>query len=666
MFNRAAGILALFACLASSAVAKDKDRKAKFQVYGPVRLDREGEKWAQKTLKKLTLEEKVGQVLMVWSRAEFLNVNSAEFLRLRDITRKYHLGGFGLTVPTDGPFLLRSQPYEAAVMTNQLQRESELPLLIGADFERGLSMRLQGVTVFPHAMAFGADGNVADSESAGRITGIEARAVGVHWNWFPDTDVNSNPVNPIINTRSFGEDPQQVGAMAAAYIRGAHEAGMLVTAKHFPGHGDTATDSHLGLATVNGDTARLDKVELPPFEEAIKAGVDAIMVAHVTVPALEPDPNKVATTSSAVVTDLLKKKMGFRGLVVTDALDMNALMRIYAHTPNPSGAAAVATMKAGNDIVLIPGDLDGAYKALLQAVKSGEIAESQLNTSVLKVLRAKASLGLNKARLVDLDKVAELVGQPGNVVYGQRIADSAVTLVRDNGHVLPLKRVSTGTAGYVNPYTKMSETRNRVVAIVFTDDVRMEQGRVFERELRARVPDAKVFFVDPRIAGALTPQIAAAVDQAEAVLVPVYLAPVAGKKTQISGGEVKNTVSLAGDTAALMQAILEHAAERTAVIAMGNPYMAADFPAVQNYLCTYSFVSVSELSAIRALFGEIPIRGRLPVTIPGIAQRGAGIDRAQQARQGGMKSNVHKKSVSRLQVPAQRTNPHGISSHSTP
>jgi beta-N-acetylhexosaminidase len=666
MFNRAAGILALFACLASSAVAKDKDRKAKFQVYGPVRLDREGEKWAQKTLKKLTLEEKVGQVLMVWSRAEFLNVNSAEFLRLRDITRKYHLGGFGLTVPTDGPFLLRSQPYEAAVMTNQLQRESELPLLIGADFERGLSMRLQGVTVFPHAMAFGADGNVADSESAGRITGIEARAVGVHWNWFPDTDVNSNPVNPIINTRSFGEDPQQVGAMAAAYIRGAHEAGMLVTAKHFPGHGDTATDSHLGLATVNGDTARLDKVELPPFEEAIKAGVDAIMVAHVTVPALEPDPNKVATTSSAVVTDLLKKKMGFRGLVVTDALDMNALMRIYAHTPNPSGAAAVATMKAGNDIVLIPGDLDGAYKALLQAVKSGEIAESQLNTSVLKVLRAKASLGLNKARLVDLDKVAELVGQPGNVVYGQRIADSAVTLVRDNGHVLPLKRVSTGTAGYVNPYTKMSETRNRVVAIVFTDDVRMEHGRVFERELRARVPDAKVFFVDPRIAGALTPQIAAAVDQAEAVLVPVYLAPVAGKKTQISGGEVKNTVSLAGDTAALMQAILEHAAERTAVIAMGNPYMAADFPAVQNYLCTYSFVSVSELSAIRALFGEIPIRGRLPVTIPGIAQRGAGIDRAQQARQGGMKSNVHKKSVSRLQVPAQRTNPHGISSHSTP
>ncbi|MGZ4825750.1 MAG: glycoside hydrolase family 3 protein [Terriglobales bacterium] len=665
MFNRAAVIIALFACLASSAAAKDKDRKAKFQVYGPVRLDRDGEKWAQKTLKKLTLEEKIGQVLMVWSRAEFLNVNSAEFLRLRDITRKYHLGGFGLTVPTDGPFLLRSQPYEAAVMTNQLQRESELPLLIGADFERGLSMRLQGVTVFPHAMAFGADGSVADSESAGRITGIEARAVGVHWNWFPDTDVNSNPVNPIINTRSFGEDPQQVGAMAAAYIRGAHEAGMLVTAKHFPGHGDTATDSHLGLATVNGDIARLDKVELPPFEEAIKAGVDSIMVAHVTVPALEPDPNKVATTSSAVVTDLLKKKMGFRGLVVTDALDMNALMRIYAHTPNPSGAAAVATMKAGNDIVLIPGDLDGAYKALLQAVKSGEIPESQLNTSVLKVLRAKASLGLNKARLVDLDKVAELVGQPGNVAYGQKIADSAVTLVRDNGHLLPLKRVSTGTAGYVNPYTKISETRNRVVAIVFTDDVRMEHGRVFERELRARVPDAKVFFVDPRIAGALTPQIAAAVDQAEAVLAPVYLAPVAGKKTQISGGEVKNTVSLAGDTAALMQAILEHAAERTAVIAMGNPYMAADFPAVQNYLCTYSFVSVSELSAIRALFGEIPIRGRLPVTIPGIAQRGAGIDRAQ-ARQGGMKSNVHKKSVSRLQVPAQKTNPHGISSHSTP
>jgi beta-N-acetylhexosaminidase len=409
---------------------------------------------------------------------------------------------------------------------------------------------------------------------------------------------------------------------------------MLTTAKHFPGHGDTATNSHLGLAEVNGDLRRLETVELPPFQAAINAGVDAVMIAHVTAPALEPDPMKVATTSSAIVTDLLKRKMGFQGLVVTDALDMNALMRIYARSPNPSGAAAVAAVKAGNDMVLIPLDIDGAYNGLLQAARSGEIPEAQINESVLKILHAKASVGLNRARLVDIDKIGELVLQPGNVAYAQQMADAAVTLVRDNGQVLPLKRISPGTTANLNPYLRVEETRNRVVAVVFSDDVRLDYGRVFERELRLRAPDARVFFVDRRIAGAMTPQILSAVEQAQVVLAPMFLGPMVSN-------EMKNSLGLLQDTTALIEGILKRAGERTAVIAMGNPYMAAEFPAVQNYLCTYSFATVSELSAIRALFGEMAIRGRLPVTIPGIAQRGAGIER-QQASRGGTKSNGSK------------------------
>jgi beta-N-acetylhexosaminidase len=635
MPKRFALVAALLLLLAGGAMAKD--RRPRFSAVSPVQLDREGEKWAQKTLKKLTLEEKIGQMLLVWARAEFLNLDSPEYARLRELIRKYHLGCFGLTVPVDGPFVLRNQPLEAAMVTNQLQLDSELPLLIGADFERGLAMRLHGVTVFPHAMAFGAAGNPADAESAGRITGVEARAIGVHWNFFPDADVNSNPANPVINTRSFGEDPQQVGALAAAYIKGAHEAGMLVTAKHFPGHGDTATNSHLGLAEVSGDLQRLRSVELPPFQAAINAGVDSVMIAHVTVPALEPDPNKVATTSQAVVTGLLKTTMGFQGLVVTDALDMNALMRIYASSPNPSGAAAVAAVKAGNDMVLIPLDIDGAYNGLLQAVRSGEIPQAQIDQSVLKVLRAKASLGLPKARLVDLDKVPELVAQPANLAFGQRVADSAVTLVRDNRKLLPLKRRYAGTAAVLNPYLKLEETRNRVVAVIVTDDVRFEYGRVFERELRARVSDARVFYADRRIAAGLAPQILAAVAEAQAVLVPVFLGPMVGN-------EMKNSLGLAHDMNALIEAILQRALERTAIIALGNPYLAGEFPAVQNYLCTYSFTSVSELSAVRALFGEIAIHGRLPVTIPGVAQRGEGIDRPQQTGRGGI--NVRTKSVS--------------------
>ncbi len=621
----------LAACLVPFAAAKDKE---KFQASDPVRLDREGDKWAQKTLKKMSLEQKIGQLIMIWCRAEFLNVKDPEYIRMRDTMQKYHIGGFGMTVRVDGPFLLRNQPYEAAMLLNQLQRESELPLMFAADFERGLSMRLHGTTVFPHAMAFGADGSLADAEAFGRINAKEARAIGVQWNWFPDADVNSNPANPIINTRSFGEDPKQVGALVSAYIKGAHEGGMLTTAKHYPGHGDTATDSHLGLAAVEGDINRLDSIELPPFQDAINAGVDAIMVAHVTVKALEPDPKRVATTSSAVVTDLLKKKMGFQGLVVTDALDMNGLMRIYAGTGNPSGAAAVAALKAGNDMILIPGDIGGTYNGMLNAVQSGEIPLSQIDESVLKVLRAKASVGLNRARLVDVDNMKEVIATPEDIATGQRIAEAAVTLVRDNGDLLPLKRQPRGTPEAANPYLRVDQSRNRTVAVIFSDDVRSENGRVFERELRQRVPEARIFFVDPRIAGGMTEQIMQAVGEAQAVIVPVYAIPSAGR-----------VIALQDATTNLMQRILQAAPGRTVVIALGNPYIARDFPAVQNYLCTFSNATVSELAAVKALFGEIAIRGKLPVTIPQVAQRGTGIERGAQTAQQGRAKDASSKTA---------------------
>jgi beta-N-acetylhexosaminidase len=295
-------------------------------------------------------------------------------------------------------------------------------------------MRLYGSTVFPHAMAVGATGDADYAKKFGAITAQEARAVGVEWNFFPDADVNSNPANPIINTRSFGEDPQEVSKMVVAYIEGAKATGMLTTAKHFPGHGDTATDSHLGLAKVTGDRQRLNAVELPPFEAAIKAGVDAIMVAHVTVPALEPDPNRVASTSPAIVTGLLKQQLGFKGLVITDALDMGGLTRLYQ---NDIGRAAVEAFKAGNDMLLIPADLDASYQAMLKAVKSGEIPESRVDQSVLKILEAKASVGLNKARRVDIDELGKVMGKPENLAFGQQVADQAITLVRDTGQVLP-------------------------------------------------------------------------------------------------------------------------------------------------------------------------------------------------------------------------------------
>jgi beta-N-acetylhexosaminidase len=616
--QRALALLLFSLVFTATASPKDKN-KDKFQRPGPIHQTPAGDKWAEKTLHKLTLEEKIGQVFMIWCRASFLNIDNPEYLQWREDMQKYHVGSFAMTVHVDGPYLLRSEPYEAAELLNRLQSESKLPLLFAADFERGVSMRLMGTTVFPHAMAFGGDGKTEDAETFGRITAEEARAIGIHWNFFPDADVNSNPANPIINTRSFGEDPKQVGDLVAAYITGAHEGGMLTTAKHFPGHGDTATDSHLGVASVTVDHAHLDSIELPPFREAIAAGVDSVMVAHVTVPALDSDPNHVATISPSIVSDLLEKQLGFKGIIVTDALDMAGLTHLFA---NNIGRAAVEAFKAGNDLLLIPADFPASYNAMLQAAQSGEISRERLDRSVLKILKAKASLGLQDARLVDVNAIANLVAKPENLAFGQQVADAAVTLVRENGKVLPLKSSlkNPGTAKGALPYTTTEETRNQVVAVLFSDDVRTESGRAFGRELRARIPDAHLIYVDPRIAAAMSDEVLKVVDEAKTVVAAVYVVPTAGK--------VGNTVALADATGALLQQLLDHAAEKTAVIAMGNPYLAADFPKVENYLCTFSNATVSELSAVKALFGEIAIRGHLPVSIPNVARRGAGIEHA--------------------------------------
>ena len=619
--HRTLALLLLTLMLTPAASGKDK-----YQRPGPIHQSSAGDKWAEKTLRKLSLEEKVGQVFMIWCRASFLNVENPEYLQLREAMQKYHVGSFAMTVHVDGPFLLRSEPYEAAELLNRLQSDSKLPLLFAADFERGVSMRLQGTTVFPHAMAFGGDGKIEDAENFGNITALEARAIGIHWNFFPDADVNSNPANPIINTRSFGEDPKQVGDLVAAYIKGAHQGGMLTTVKHFPGHGDTATDSHLGVASVNVDRAHLDSIELPPFRQAIAAGVDSVMVAHVTVPALDSDPNHVATISPAIVSDLLEKQLGFKGIIVTDALDMAGLTHLFA---NNIGRAAVEAFKAGNDLLLIPADFPASYNAILQAVQSGEISGERLDHSVLKILKTKASLGLQDARLVDVKAIANLVGKPGNLSFGQQVADAAVTLVRDNGKVLPLKSSpkNQGTAKAGLPYTTQEETHNQVLAVLFSDDVRTDSGRAFGRDFRARIPDARVLYVDPRIAAGMSAEVLKAVDEARTVVAAVYVVPTAGK--------VGNTVAMADATGALLQQVLDRATEKTAVVAMGNPYLAADFPKIENYMCTFSNATVSETGAVKALFGEIAIRGHLPVSIPNIAQRGAGIERPVQVAYGG-------------------------------
>jgi beta-N-acetylhexosaminidase len=601
MLRHLSFLLAVFMLLGSAAEPREQSKQALAR-----RVDRA---WAEKTLKNLSLEEKVGQLFMIRMRVELLNGRSPSYFELRNNIRKYHIGALAMSAPPQGRARDIRRRYEVVTLLNQLQDESKLPLLVAGDFERGvLPSHLFGTTVFPHAMAFGAAGNLAYAEEFGRITAQESRALGVHWNLFPVADVNSNPANPIIGTRAFGANPEQVGNLVAAYIRGAHANGMLTTAKHFPGHGNTATDSHVGVPVVNDDLDHLRLVDLPPFQKAIGAGVDAVMTAHVRVLALDPDPGHVATTSPAIMTGLLKNQLGFKGIVVTDALDMAGLVGLYANNP---GRVAVDAFKAGSDVLTEPYNLDACYRAMLDAVRSGEIGQDRLDASVLKILQAKASLGLEKRRLVDVAAIPRLVGSPESIAAGQRISDAAITLVRDNGKVLPLRDGRSDTRLRV---VSQAKPKPGLLVIILCDNRGAEDGRVLELQIRKRAPDARVVYVDPRVAAARSDEVLNAADRAQQVVVAVYVVPSAARTRTVARGQ-KNSASLPDSTARLLSMILAHAAGKTVVLAMGTPYLTEDFPTIQNYICTFSNATVSEITAAKALFGEIAILGHLPVNL---------------------------------------------------
>jgi beta-N-acetylhexosaminidase len=566
--------------------------------------------WAEQTLRTLSAEEKVGQLFMIRLRVDWLKGRGPGYLELRNNIRRYHIGSLAMSVPTEGHASAISRRLETVTLLNELQEKSELPLLIAGDFERGvLPAHLFGTTIFPHAMAFGAAGNLKYAEEFGRITAQESRALGVHWNLFPVADVNSNPANPIIGTRAFGGDAQQVGDLVAAYIRGARANGMLTTAKHFPGHGNTATDSHLAVAIVDDDLQRLRAIDLPPFQKAIKAGVDAVMTAHVRVLALDSDPGRLATTSPAIVTGLLKNKLGFKGIVVTDALDMAGLSQLYAKHP---GRVAVDAFKAGNDVLTMPADLDACYREMLQAIRTGEITQERLDASVLKILQAKSSLGLDKNRVVDVSAIPKLVGSPENASVGQRISDASVTLVRDNGTLVPLSK-GQGAKNVAVAHQR-SKRSPSLLLVILCDSLRSEDGRVLARQIKERAPDARVIYVDPRVELARSAGVLRAADRAQQVVVAVYVVPSAARMRTVARGQ-KNSASLPDSTSNLLNGILARASEKTVVLAMGTPYLTEDFPTIQNYICTFSNAKVSEISAAKALFGEIPIRGHLPVTL---------------------------------------------------
>jgi len=550
--------------------------------------------WVESTLRKMTVDEKIGQLLFTTYHGSLTSTDSPAYEQLLRDVQDLHVGGF-IVVTHGSPLgIVKSQAYPTAVLANQLQAKSKLPLLIGADFERGTAMRYDEGTSFPTAMAVAAGGYPKDAYTMGKITALEARATGVQWVYAPDSDVNNNPGNPIINTRSFGENPHRVAEFVSAFVKGVEDNGALATAKHFPGHGDTAADSHIDLPTIPASRERLEHLELVPFRAAITAGVDTIMTGHLSVPALESDPNTPATLSPKILQGLLRKELGYQGLIVTDAMDMGGITVRYA-----PGEAAVRAVAAGVDCVLMPPVPDAAFEALQGAVKSGRISKERLDESVRRILQAKARLGLYKNRLVDVNALNHKFGSVAWQKEAQEISDRGVTLLRDTPHRLPLDG------------TKPS----RALLLAFYADPEPYPGEDLERELRTRFDSVTTLRADTRFVNAGILRLPPT-DSYDMAIVAFF----------VRVSDRKGNVDVPPEQAALAEQVYK-TGKPVITVGFGSPYLIERFPQAETWLGAFGISDVAQISVARALFGEIPVRGHLPVTVPGVnLKAGFGIE----------------------------------------
>ncbi|GAC1678545.1 MAG: glycoside hydrolase family 3 N-terminal domain-containing protein [Candidatus Acidiferrum sp.] len=547
------------------------------------KLSPAGSAWVESTLRKMSVDEKIGQVLFTTYHGSFTSTDSPAYQQMMHDVETLHVGGF-INITQGSPLgIVKSQAYPTAVLNNQLQTKSKLPLLIGADFERGTAMRLDEGTSFPTAMALAAGGETGDAYTMGKITAQESRAVGVHWIYAPDADVNNNPGNPIINTRSFGENPERVAEFVTEFVRGVEENGGLATAKHFPGHGDTAADSHIDLPVIHADRARLDKLELVPFRAAIRAGASSIMTGHLSVPSLEPDANTPATLSSKILTDLLRKELGFRGLVVTDAMDMGGITVRYA-----PGEAAVRAFVAGADALLMPPVPDAAFEALQAAVKSKRIPRERLDASVRRILEAKARLGLHKSRLVDVNALNKHFGSVASQNTAQEISDRGVTLLRDTAYRLPLDATKP----------------TRALLVALYADPEPYPGEDLEKQLRTRVDSLTTLRADTRFVKAENLKLPPA-DSYDVAILALF----------VRVSDRKGNVDIPAEQAALAEQIYK-TGKPVITVGLGSPYLIERFPQAETWLAAFGISDVAQISVVRALFGQIPVRGHLPVTIP--------------------------------------------------
>ena len=553
-------------------------------------------RWVDSTLATLSLRDRVGQMVMVWVLGDYTSNGDSSFAEVRRWIQQDHIGGVNMSLGT---------PIEIAAKINAMQRISSVPLLVSSDLEPGLG-RLEGgvfshylmdagsATVFPSNMAIAATGRDEDAHDVGRAIGEEARAVGIQIDFAPVVDVNNNPSNPVINTRSFGEDPERVARLAALFIRGLDESGTAATAKHFPGHGDTDVDSHVGLPIVGATMSRLDSVELVPFRAAIRAGAALVMTAHIALPAVAGDSTTPATLSPRIITGLLRDSLGFGGVAITDAMTMEGIGKGYT-----TEQSSVLAIQAGADILLKPTDPTRAIDAVVAAVERGAISRQRIDSAARHILELKARLGVNVNRYSDLEALRDVVGSPRHRALAADVAQRAITLLLDRDAVVPLRA-------------------QRTLVVQYAPETELKAGRVFAPTLVAALPGSRAVKILPNVSASQLDSIAVLGRAMDRIVIATYVRRIEGEGRFAMPPQIASWIdSLAS----------QPTGPKLVVAAFGNPYIIRQFPHVGSYLVTYGVSDDLERGAARALLGVAPISGRSPISLPGFFRAGDGLSR---------------------------------------
>ncbi|MDQ3674002.1 MAG: hypothetical protein M3365_06480 [Gemmatimonadota bacterium] len=554
-------------------------------------------RWTDSVLASLSLREKAAQIVWPSVYGDYVSGDSRQWRLLTRYITQDKVGGFTISI---------GSPTEIAAKLNALQAMSGVPLLFGADLEAGAGFRarggyfvpnaidLGGAMVFPPEMAIGATRDTTLAYEQGRLTAVEGRALGIHIAYAPVLDVNNNPDNPVINTRAYGEDPLQVGRMGAAFIRGVQDHGMIASGKHFPGHGDTGVNSHLALPVVTVSRSRLDSVELVPFRAAVKAGVGAIMSFHGAMPALDSS-NVPGTLSARVMTQLLRREMGFDGLIISDAMDMRGVLDQFGLAEAVKRAVA-----AGVDVLIQPQDVTQAIDAVVVGVSEGRYTQARLDSSVRRVLEAKRQIGLPQTKLVDINALRFRVGDSASGQIARRIAEKSITLAKDSLRQIP---IASRTA--------------RVLSITLARRSDLSAGTAFNAELRSGLTNVRAEFVATEDGALNYPRLATAADSADVVIIGSY----------IGHNWDAVTANAPGVFAGFVESLVARG-RKPIVVAFGNPYLLRQIPGVPGYLIAWGGFPVSQQAAARALLGTSAITGHLPISIPPYLGRGAGEQRA--------------------------------------